>query len=47
MRAADVPRIFPCADECEAQRRFPQTALASAQLSPGVFRQLEPRSARH
>lgn len=40
LRARDVPRFFPCATELEAQRRFLRAGLATAQLSPGVFRHI-------
>jgi glycosyltransferase involved in cell wall biosynthesis len=38
IRAAEVPAVFPCGSETEAQRRFLKTGLATAQLLPGVFR---------
>lgn len=37
VRTRDVPRIFPCKDELEAQRKYLATHLAVAQLLPGVF----------
>lgn len=40
IRAADVPRLFPCSGEAEAQRRFLAADFATAQLVPGVFRHL-------
>lgn len=40
MRARDVARVYPCASEADAQRRFLKTRLASAQLAPGVFRHI-------
>jgi glycosyltransferase involved in cell wall biosynthesis len=38
IRTRDVPRIYPSRDERDAQRRFLDTRLATAQLTPGVFR---------
>lgn len=38
IRARDVGRIYPCATEHEAQRHYLASGMASAQLSPGVFR---------
>jgi hypothetical protein len=43
LRPADLPRIFPCRDEADAQRRFLRTGFGTAQLSPGVFRHLGAR----
>jgi hypothetical protein len=40
VRAADVPRVFPCSGEADAQRRFLRAGLATAQLTPGVFRHI-------
>lgn len=42
IRAADVARIFPCLTEEEAQQRFLETGLATAQLLPGVFHRIRP-----
>lgn len=40
VRAAEARRVFACASEPEAQRRFLATGLGSAQLLPGVFRHI-------
>jgi Glycosyl transferase family 2/Methyltransferase domain len=43
LRSTDLPRIFPCRDEADAQRRFLRTGFGAAQLTPGVFRHLGAR----
>jgi hypothetical protein len=40
LRSRDVPRIYPCQTEADAQHHFVRTELASAQLSPGIFRHI-------
>lgn len=40
MRIDDLARIFPAADEHDAQVRFLRTRMATAQLRPGVFRHI-------
>jgi len=37
LRALDVPRIFPCKSEREAQEHYLSSGLSTAQLLPGVF----------
>lgn len=40
VRAGDVPSVFPCRSEGEAQERFLGAGFATAQCLPGVFRHI-------
>jgi len=40
IRAGDVPAIFPCRSEEEAQRHFLRAGFATAQWLPGLFRHI-------